>query len=90
MKELFLKKYFPPTKTNLVMKEISSIQQEVDESLSNYWMRFNELVESCPNHKYSEAQLLQYFYHGMCNNDRNHMDSSSNGAFQNNTVAKAR
>ncbi|XP_057804364.1 uncharacterized protein LOC131019797 [Salvia miltiorrhiza] len=90
MKKLFLEHFFPPTKTNALKKEISGVKQEYDESLSTYWTRFRRLVDSCPNHKFSEGDLLQYFYQGMTVDTKNLVNSSSGGAFSQNTVSEAK
>ncbi|XP_057775227.1 uncharacterized protein LOC130994209 [Salvia miltiorrhiza] len=90
MKRLFLEHFFPPTKTNALKKEISGAKQEYDESLSAYWTRFTRLVDSCPNHKFSEGDLLQYFYQGMTVDTKNLVNSSSGGGFSKNTVSEAK
>ena len=43
----FLAKYFPPSKTAKVVKELTSFQQFENESLSEAWERFTELQRSC-------------------------------------------
>ncbi|XP_057785553.1 uncharacterized protein LOC131003099, partial [Salvia miltiorrhiza] len=90
MKKLFLEHFFPPTKTNALKKKISGVKQEYDESLSTYWTRFRRLVDSCPNHKFSEGDLLQYFYQGMTVDTKNLVNSSSGGEFSQNTVSEAK
>ncbi|XP_057808698.1 uncharacterized protein LOC131023170 [Salvia miltiorrhiza] len=87
---LILEHFFPPTKTNALKKEISGAKQEYDESLSAYWTRFRRLVDSCPNHKFSEGDLLQYFYQGMTVDTKNLVNSSSGGGFSQNTVSEAK
>ncbi|XP_057811707.1 uncharacterized protein LOC131025946 [Salvia miltiorrhiza] len=90
MKRLFLEHFFPPTKTNALKKEISGAKQEYDESLSAYWTRFRRLVDSCPNHKFSEGDLLKYFYQGMTVDTKNLVNSASGGGFSQNTVSEAK
>ncbi|XP_057810237.1 uncharacterized protein LOC131024715 [Salvia miltiorrhiza] len=90
MKKLFLEHFFPPTKTNALKKEISGVKQEYDESLSIYWTRFRRLVDSCPNHKFSDGDLLQYFYQGMTVDTKNLVNSSSGRGFSQNTVSEAK
>ncbi|XP_057803241.1 uncharacterized protein LOC131018541 [Salvia miltiorrhiza] len=90
MKKLFLEHFFPPTKMNALKKEISGAKQEYDESLSMYWTRFQRLVDSCPNHKFSQGDLLQYFYQGMMVDTKNLVNSASGGGFFQNTVSEAK
>jgi hypothetical protein len=56
LKKQFLEYYFPSTRTETLKREISSIHQEFDEPLSAFWLRFRRLVDSCPNHRFSEGQ----------------------------------
>ncbi|RDX79737.1 hypothetical protein CR513_39810, partial [Mucuna pruriens] len=43
MKRLFLKKFFPTSKTTTIQKEICGIRQHSGETLHEYWERFNKL-----------------------------------------------
>ncbi|XP_057802864.1 uncharacterized protein LOC131018164 [Salvia miltiorrhiza] len=86
----FLSEFIKICKTNALKKEISGAKQEYDESLSAYWTRFRRLVDSCPNHKFSEGDLLQYFYQGMTVDTKNLVNSASGGGFSQNTVSEAK
>ena len=48
LKKKFLDKYFPPTKSNMLKKQISNIEQGSDESLYEYFERYTKLLKSCP------------------------------------------
>ncbi|XP_062104114.1 uncharacterized protein LOC133815274 [Humulus lupulus] len=48
--EKFLRKYFPPTRNAKFRSEIMSFQQLEDESTSDAWERFKELLRKCPHH----------------------------------------
>ncbi|XP_057803610.1 uncharacterized protein LOC131018945 [Salvia miltiorrhiza] len=86
----FLSEFIKICKTNALKKEISGAKQEYDESLSAYWTRFRILVDSCPNHKFSEGDLLQYFYQGMTVDTKNLVNSASGGGFSQNSVSEAK
>lgn len=90
MKKSFLEHFFPATKTHALKKEISGIKQDYDESLSMYWSRFQRLLDTCPNHKYTEGDLLQYFYQGMTVDTKNFVNSSSGGDFSRRRVSEAK
>ncbi|RDX76766.1 hypothetical protein CR513_43212, partial [Mucuna pruriens] len=47
MKRMFLKKFFPTSKTTTIRKEICRIRQHSDETLHEYWERFNKLCPTC-------------------------------------------
>ncbi|XP_057811443.1 uncharacterized protein LOC131025664 [Salvia miltiorrhiza] len=51
---------------------------------------FRRLVDSCPNHKFSEGDLLQYFYQGMTVDTKNLVNSASGGGFSQNTMSEAK
>nr|KYP43147.1 hypothetical protein KK1_035436 [Cajanus cajan] len=54
LKRMFLKKFFPASKTTAIRKDISGIRQLGGESLYKYWERFKKLCASCPHHQISE------------------------------------
>ena len=77
----FLEKYFPISKAVVLSKEISGIQQHPNETMYEYWQRFQKLLKSCPNHQLSEQLLAHYFFLGMRQHDRELVDAASGGAF---------
>ncbi|KAL2237749.1 UNVERIFIED_CONTAM: hypothetical protein Sindi_0966600 [Sesamum indicum] len=90
LKRQFLEKYFPASRATTIRKEISGIRQFAGESLSEYWGRFNQLVESCPHHEIPDHLLIQYFYEGLSSMDRKLIDAASGGALFNKTPTEAR
>ena len=58
----FLDQFFLSTKTSALKKEISSARKDYDESLSEYWSRYMSLLDACPNHWMSEAEIYNIFY----------------------------
>ncbi|KAJ9546455.1 hypothetical protein OSB04_018998 [Centaurea solstitialis] len=46
----FLKKYFPPTRNAKLRNAISMFSQEPDESVSDAWERYKDLLRKCPHH----------------------------------------
>ena len=55
MSKLFLAKYYPVKRTAKVRAQITSFKQEYDESLSDAWDRFNQLLQSCPHHNFNNG-----------------------------------
>ncbi|XP_020206813.1 uncharacterized protein LOC109791870 [Cajanus cajan] len=90
LKRVFLKKFFPASRTTTIRKDISGIRQLKGESLYEYWERFKRLCASCPHHQISEQLLLQYFYEGLNIMDRSMIDAASGGALGDMTPASAR
>nr|GEW36640.1 reverse transcriptase domain-containing protein [Tanacetum cinerariifolium] len=50
----FINQFFPPSKTTNLRNEITRFQQRFDESFSEAWDRFNDLLRACPHHGYFE------------------------------------
>ncbi|XP_071905863.1 uncharacterized protein [Coffea arabica] len=67
----------------------TTYQQYPEESLYDYWERFNKLCTRCPQHQISEQLLIQYFYEGLQSSDRGIIDAASGGALANKTPREA-
>nr|GEZ42631.1 reverse transcriptase domain-containing protein [Tanacetum cinerariifolium] len=46
----FINKFFPSSKTTSLRNEITDFQQQFDESFSEAWDRFKDLLRACPHH----------------------------------------
>ncbi|XP_021715002.1 uncharacterized protein LOC110682970 [Chenopodium quinoa] len=90
MEKVFLERFFPASRIGSIRKEICGIRQNNNESLYEYWQRFNRFCSSCPQHQISEQLLIQYFYEGLLPNERGMIDASSGGALVDKTPTKAR
>nr|GEZ60824.1 reverse transcriptase domain-containing protein [Tanacetum cinerariifolium] len=49
---------FPPSKTTSLHNEITSFQQQFDESFSEAWDRFKDLLRACPHHGQNQSPAL--------------------------------
>ncbi|XP_062114589.1 uncharacterized protein LOC133825695 [Humulus lupulus] len=78
--EKFLRKYFPPTRNAKFRSEIMSFQQLEDESTSDAWERFKELLRKCPHHGIPHYIQMETFYNGLNAASRMVLDASTNGA----------
>ncbi|KAM6550733.1 hypothetical protein CsatB_000541 [Cannabis sativa] len=78
--EKFLRKYFPPTRNAKFRSEIMSFQQLEDETTSDAWERFKELLRKCPHHGIPHCIQLETFYNGLNAASRMVLDASANGA----------
>ncbi|GJX61045.1 reverse transcriptase domain-containing protein [Tanacetum coccineum] len=58
----FINKFFPPSKTRNFRNEIMRFQQRFDETFYEAWDRFNDLLQACPHHRFSELHQLDTFY----------------------------
>nr|GFB16176.1 reverse transcriptase domain-containing protein [Tanacetum cinerariifolium] len=76
-----LKHFFPPSKTINLRNEIMRFQQRFDESFSEAWDSFNDLLRACPHHGFSELHQLDTFYKALNVNDQDSLNSTVGGNF---------
>ncbi|GJV71968.1 reverse transcriptase domain-containing protein [Tanacetum coccineum] len=73
----FINQIFPPSKTTNLRNEITNFQQRFDESLSEAWDRFKDLLRACPHHGFSELHQLNTFYNALNSNDQDSLNSAA-------------
>nr|GEW75496.1 DNA-directed DNA polymerase [Tanacetum cinerariifolium] len=73
--------FFPLSKTTNIRNEITRFQQRFDESFSEAWDRFNDLLRACPHHGFFELHQLDTFYNGLNVNDQDSLNSAAGGNF---------
>ncbi|KAJ9546604.1 hypothetical protein OSB04_019147 [Centaurea solstitialis] len=66
----FLKKYFPPTRNAKLRNAISMFSQEPDESVSDAWERYKDLLRKCPHHGIPHCIQLETFYNALSSTDK--------------------
>ncbi|GJV42267.1 reverse transcriptase domain-containing protein [Tanacetum coccineum] len=77
----FINQFFPPSKTTNLRNEITRFQQRFDESFYEAWDRFNDLLQACPHHGFSELHQLDTFYNALKSNDQDSLNSVAGGNF---------
>ncbi|XP_052728472.1 uncharacterized protein LOC128195274 [Vigna angularis] len=75
----FLNKFFPQSKVNKGKQEISSFQQDVNETLSQAWDRFKGLLRKTPTHGFDEPTVLNMFLGGLRSQTKLMLDASAGG-----------
>nr|GEU99583.1 DNA-directed DNA polymerase [Tanacetum cinerariifolium] len=73
--------FFPPSKTINLRNEITNFQQRFDESFSEAWDRFKDLLRACPNHGFSKLHQLDTFYNALNSKDQDSLNSVAGGNF---------
>ncbi|GJT46818.1 reverse transcriptase domain-containing protein [Tanacetum coccineum] len=74
--------FLPPTKNDKSRKnEITNFKQRFDESFSEAWDRFKDLLRACPHHGFSELHQLDTFYNALNVNDQDSLNSAAGGNF---------
>ncbi|XP_075670134.1 uncharacterized protein LOC142639888 [Castanea sativa] len=77
----FLSKFFPMAKTNALRREIADFYHDEQEKFYESWERFKDLILKCPHHSFETWRLVQYFYNGLTQANRNMIESMNGGGF---------
>nr|GEW21263.1 reverse transcriptase domain-containing protein [Tanacetum cinerariifolium] len=75
------RRFFPPSKTTNLRNEITNFQQRFDESFSEAWDKFKDLLRACPHHGFSELHQLDTFYNALNSKDQDSLNSTAGGNF---------
>nr|GEU82934.1 reverse transcriptase domain-containing protein [Tanacetum cinerariifolium] len=70
----FINHFFPPSKTTNLRNEISNFQQKFEETFSEAWDRFKDLLHACPHHGFTELHQLDTFYNGLNPSDQDSLN----------------
>ncbi|GJR06289.1 reverse transcriptase domain-containing protein, partial [Tanacetum coccineum] len=54
-------------------------QQKFDESFSEAWERFKDLLNKCPHHGFSPLHQIDTFYNGLSQSDQDSLNSTAGG-----------
>nr|GEW42164.1 reverse transcriptase domain-containing protein [Tanacetum cinerariifolium] len=73
----FINQFFPPSKTTHHKNEISHFTQRFEETFSEAWDRFKELLRACPHHGFSELTQIDTFYNGLTKQDQDFLNAAS-------------
>nr|GEW98380.1 hypothetical protein [Tanacetum cinerariifolium] len=68
--------FFPPSKTTSLRNEITNFQQ-LDESFSEAWDRFKDLLRACPHHGFSALHQFDTFYNALNSKDQDSLNSAA-------------
>nr|GEZ21698.1 reverse transcriptase domain-containing protein [Tanacetum cinerariifolium] len=85
----FVNQFFPPSKTTHLKNEISLFTQRFEETFSEAWDRFKELLRACPHHGFLELTQIDTFYNGLTEQDQDSLNAASGGNILNKTTREA-
>ena len=80
---VFIAKYFPPSKTSRFRNAITNFEQRDGETLCEAWDRYKDMLRCCPHHGLERWLIVQTFYNGLNPTDRLSIDASAGGAIMN-------
>ncbi|GKB86451.1 reverse transcriptase domain-containing protein [Tanacetum coccineum] len=85
----FVNQFFPPSKTTHLKNEIYCFTQKFDETFSEAWERFKEMLRACPHHGFSELTQIDTFYNGLNDNDQDSFNAATGGNLLSKTTREA-
>ncbi|GJX19924.1 reverse transcriptase domain-containing protein [Tanacetum coccineum] len=77
-----------PLTTNL-KNDITNFQQRFDETFSEAWDRFKDLLRKCPHHGFSELHQIDTFYNALTQSDQDSLNAAAGGNLLNRTPRDA-
>ncbi|GJV66090.1 reverse transcriptase domain-containing protein [Tanacetum coccineum] len=85
----FVNQFFPPSKTTHLKNEISRFTQKFEETFSEAWERFKELLRACPHHGFTELTQVDTFYNGLNENEQDSLNAAAGGNLLSKTTREA-
>ena len=79
VEEMFLQRFFSPSRFIKARLEISNFRQGSDEALCAAWERFKVLLRRCPNHGFEDIAQLNIFHNGLRPNTKMILDTAVGG-----------
>ncbi|GKD23195.1 reverse transcriptase domain-containing protein [Tanacetum coccineum] len=85
----FVNDFFPPSKTTNLKNDITNFQQRFDETFSEAWDRFKDLLRKCPHYGFSELHQIDTFYNALTQSDQDSLNAPASGNLLNRTPLDA-
>ena len=73
MRTKFLNKFFPPTRTNALMREIQNFSEKLGEPFVVVWERYKDLLHALLHHCLDVGQICVYFHQGLSFNNKQYI-----------------
>ncbi|GJS27714.1 reverse transcriptase domain-containing protein, partial [Tanacetum coccineum] len=75
----FVNQFFPSSKTTQLKNEISRFTQKFEETFSEAWEQFKELLRAYPHHGFTELTQVDTFYNVLNDNDQDSLNAAAGG-----------
>ncbi|GJT83953.1 reverse transcriptase domain-containing protein, partial [Tanacetum coccineum] len=85
----FVNQFLPPSKTTHLKNEISRFTHKFEETFSEAWERFKEMLRACPQYGFTELTQLNTFYNGLNENDQDSLNAAAGGNLLSKTTREA-
>jgi len=89
MRQAFLARFFPYSKTFQLRNQITQFTQKDGESLYDAWERFKEMLRLCPHHGLEKWLIIHTFYNGLLHTTKIYVDAAAGGALMNKSYTGA-
>ncbi|GJS97004.1 reverse transcriptase domain-containing protein [Tanacetum coccineum] len=73
----FVNQFFPPSKTTHLKNEIFCFTKKFEETFSEAWERFKEMLRAFPHHGFTELTQIDTFYNGLNENDQDSLNAAA-------------
>ena len=81
MRNEFLNKFFPPARTNALIRAIQNFSEKLGEPFTIVWERYKDLLHALPHHGLDVGQIVAYFHPGLSLNNKQYIQMMSAGEF---------
>jgi len=89
MRQAFIARFFPPSKTAKLRDQITRFTQKDGESLYDAWERFKEMLRLCPHHSLEKWLIVHTFYNGLSYTTKMIVDAAAGGTLMNKNYTEA-
>jgi len=89
MRQAFLARFFPPSKTAKLRDQITRFNKKDGESLYDAWEHFKEMLRLCPHHGLEKWLIVHTFYNGLSYTTKMTVDAAAGGALMNKNYTEA-
>ena len=81
MRNEFLNKFFPPARTNALMRAIQNFSKKPGEPFAAVWERYKDLLHAIPHHGLDVGQICAYFHQGLSLSNKQYIQMMCAGKF---------
>ena len=89
MRNEFLNKFFPPARTNALMRAIQNFSEKPGEPFAVVWERYKDLFHAIPHHGFDVGQICAYFHQGLSLNNKQYIQMMCAGEFYEKSAREA-
>ena len=89
MRNEFLNNFFPPARTNALMRAIQKFSEQPGEPFVVVWERDKDLLHAIPHHGLDVGQICAYFHQGLSLNNKQYIQLMCAGEFYKKSAREA-